>query len=235
MTFSARSAQSIQSIQSCFGSRSKAQEIVFLLHNAKDVVRQGFYLSELPPVEEFCKKECIFLVKSAFTVLLEEGALPGAFTNKGVRVPSDHSQRNHPQGNHSQGMFFIYLSKNEKKAYEAAYAEQLDNHEALGKLLGYPSCCISYFCQHFSENNPNPEIFSQQLFTNISKRDEDLAVISHFPCREDCRESILIGQKYFKKLQDHWPERAEELRQGLARPFVLSSTGKKGHPSSLHS
>jgi len=57
-----------------FGSKTKAQEIVLLLNDAKQVVRQGFYPHELEKVEKFCGENNIYLIKSKFKVILADEA-----------------------------------------------------------------------------------------------------------------------------------------------------------------
>src|SRR3989344_3024489 len=105
----------IAPLSSIFGSKTKAQEVVFLLHDLKDVVRQGFYELEIPAVERFCKDNVLFLVKSRFKVLLADKLANQSadinYSNKGLRIP-EHDAR--------PGMFFIYLSKNERKAWLAS-------------------------------------------------------------------------------------------------------------------
>ena len=123
-----------------FGSQIKAQEILFLLHDLKAVVRQGFSEQELPAIVDFCKKNNLFLVKSRFKVLFADQE---KFSNKGLRV-TETDQR--------QGMLFVYISKDERKALLAAYAEQINDHQQLGKLLGYPQCCVDFFCKNTSKN-----------------------------------------------------------------------------------
>ena len=51
-----------QELTQIFGSNTKAQEIILLLNEAKEVVRQGFYDSELYKVEKFCKDNHIYVV-----------------------------------------------------------------------------------------------------------------------------------------------------------------------------
>ena len=95
----------LQQLEKTFGSQTKAQEILLLLEGEKEVVRQGFYPEELPEVEKFCRENELFLIKSKFKIILEEEG----YSNKGTRVEETHSQ----------GMYFIYISKSEKKS---AYA-----------------------------------------------------------------------------------------------------------------
>ncbi len=198
----------MSSLLRIFGSYSKAQEMLFLLHGLKAVVRQGFYGEEMPAMEGFCKSHSLFLVKSRFKVILDGEK---NFTNKGWRIPETEPRA---------GMYFVYISQDEEKAYLASYYELTNNHRGLGLLLGYPACCVDYFCRNFSEQNTNPEILSvnssENQYTNLSRRHEDYAIISHFPCRADCAESITLGKIFFALLQQEEPERAKELWESLS-------------------
>lgn len=190
-------------LQRIFGSRTKALEIVFLLEGTKEVVRQGFYEHELPLVEQFCQEKMLFLVKSPFKVVLDDQQ----YSNSGKLVPTDNPQ----------GMYWAYISKDEKKVLLASYYETTKNHQELGRLLGYPECCIQFFRQNFSDQNPNPEIPSTNPGTNISLRDQDVVLISHFPCSADCQGSIAIGQKNVEIVRRYDPQLAEHYVQSLSK------------------
>ncbi len=190
-----------QELTQIFGSNTKAQEIILLLNEAKEVVRQGFYDSELYKVEKFCKDNHIYVVKSKFKVLFADD-YSGNYSNKGLRIPEDDSR---------QGMYFIYLSKDEQKAWLAAYYELMGNDSELGSILGYPKCCVNYFLNHFSDSNPNPEQIGNNPYTNISKRNKDLVLISHFPCIPECKESTELARNNLMVLKGNWPDRAAKL------------------------
>lgn len=199
----------LKNIAPIFGSWSKAQEILFLLHGLKEVVRHGFYDAEMKAVEEFCTANGLYLVKSKFKVVLDENKEASeTFSNLGLI----HSDESNPQG-----MRMVYISKSEEKAHLAAYFEQTNNQKKLGLILGYPLCCVEFFCQKFSESNCNPEIASNNPFTNLAHREEDCVLISHFPCRTDCSESIKIGKNNLKLLQQLEPERAKIVYNILNR------------------
>lgn len=186
-----------------FGSKTKAQEIVLLLQNAKKVVRQGFFDSELARVELFCQKNNLYLVKSTFKVLFAD---EGVYSNKGIRIPEQDPR---------PGMYFVYISKNEQIAWLASYYELMQNHRDLGVVLGYPQCCVEYFCINFNSRNVNLEKSSKNYYTNLSKRDQDLVILSHFPCSSECQESIKLGEKYVQALYGYDKERARELLDKL--------------------
>ncbi|MEK6939217.1 MAG: DUF483 domain-containing protein [Nanoarchaeota archaeon] len=181
------------------GSKIKAQEMVLLLQNAKEVVRQGFFDSELHQVEQFCQKNNLYLVKSTFKVLFAD---EGVYSNKGIRIPEQDPR---------PGMYFVYISKDEQKAWLASYYELVQNHKDLGMVLGYPQCCVNYFCKSFTSQHTNLERPSKNPYTNLSKREQDLVILSHFPCNSECKESIELGKKFLQAIYAVDKERAREL------------------------
>jgi len=186
-------------ISPIFGSKTKAQEILFLLQAGKDVVRHGFYSSELQKVKEFCSLNNLFIAESPFKIVLADG---DRFSNKGIRLDLDDPR---------PGMLFVYISKDEIKANLGALYEARHDDRSLGLLLGYPSCCVEYFISHFSVANPNPQIVSSNPLINISQREQDCVLISHFPCSADCQESIALGRRYLEILKNVDQDRAKEM------------------------
>ena len=193
----------IQKLSYVFGSKTKAQEIVFLQHDLKPIVRQGFYAQELARIERYCAENNLHMVKSNFKVLLSEEE---GYSNKGMRIAEKDKR---------PGMFFVYISKDEEKAWLAAYHELMNDHKGLGAALGYPSCCVEYFTRNFSSQNPNPQKSPTNAWTNISKRGKDCVLLSHFPCNSDCEKSVGMAQGYAKLLMDVDRKRAKEVLENL--------------------
>lgn len=194
----------IKELVDVFGTKTKVQEMLLLINGAKEVVRQGFYPHELEEVEDFCQKNRIYMAKSKFKIVLCEDEY--SYSNKGFRVPESDA---------SLGMFFCYFSKDEKKALAASYFELVNDHYHLGLLLGYPECCINFFCRNFGPENPNPELKPKNFYTNLSLRNRDIVILSHFPCSQKCKGSISLAKKYLQVLEALYPERARELKERL--------------------
>lgn len=98
----------------------------------------------------------------------------------------------------------------------AAYYEQLGNDLDLGRMLGYPECCVNYFGQNFSAEKSDLQHPPTNPYTNLSRRDQDYVLLSHFPCNSECPESILLAKKYLEVLAKAEPQRAQQLFQSLA-------------------
>ncbi len=186
------------------GSKSKADEIILLLADIKPVVRHALYSHEIKAMKQFCSKHNLHLTTSRFKVVFSEEK--GSFSNLGYRYPL-----NDPR----EGQLHVYISKDEAQAHLAHYFELVENHEGFGTLLGYPACCVEYFMQNFSNKNPNPEIKESHPLLNLSKRNKDAVLISHFPCSKECTESIEIAKQNLHYLNTYYPGRAYELRNEL--------------------
>lgn len=196
----------IGKLASVFGSQTKAQEILFLLNDAKTVVRQGFYDLELPAVEEFCTQNQLYLIKSKFKVLITKNKI---YSHKGIRIAANDTR---------EGMYFIYISKDEKTALLAHYYELTGNDTELGFILGYPSCCVNFFCHNFSDQNPDLQLAPTNPWTNLTKRNQDCVLLSHFPCHSECAESIRLAQQYASLLQKNAPDLYREMMNLLQLP-----------------
>jgi len=192
----------LKKISLIFGSKTKAEEILYLLNNKKKVVRQGFYESELWKIEKFCQENGLCIAKSKFKVLLADTSEAGQYSNKGIRVPA-HDPR--------EGMYFVYISKEEQKSWLAAYYELMNNDNDLGILLGYPQCCVEFFCKRFTPDNPNLQLNPTNTYTNLTKRNEDCVLLSHFPCHSECPESIRMARENYFLIKEIDEERAKEI------------------------
>lgn|SRR3989338_3832701 len=193
----------ISTLSQTFGSNTKAQEILFVIHDLKLVARQGFYDQELPAIEQFCQEHNLSLVCAPYKVVLSEEQ---GYSNKGFKAPKDHP---------TPGMIFTYIAKDKKQAQLACYHETVGNHQQLGELLGYPECCINFFIKNFSSNNPNPQLQPTNPWTNITQREKDSVLLSHFPCNSECEQSILQAKKYFELLKKQDSCHAQELISNL--------------------
>jgi hypothetical protein len=203
----------LDDLKKTFGSRTKALEIVYLIKDLKPVVRQGFYENELAKVKEFCEKNKLAIEISTFKILTLDSDKP--YSNKGLKVKADDP---------AKGMFFVYISKDERKAAMASMFELKNDYRGLGLILGYPECCVSFFVKNEPErsrldndyaictlNNSkllDPQSVRYPFFTNIAKRDMDIVLINHFPCSFTCEKSIAIAKKNYSLISEIDPNLA---------------------------
>jgi hypothetical protein len=194
----------LNNLTNIFDTKTKALEILYLLEGIKPVVRHGFYPNEVLKIYRFCSENGLFLVKSPYKVVLVD-AEDGSYSNKGLKVHLNDER---------DGMLFVYISKDERKALLANAHETENNHRELGILLGYPECCIDFFTKHEPEeskaNNDyakpileNSEGFEFPFQNNIFIRDFDVTLLNHFPCSLNCQNSLELAKKHLDVLRKY--------------------------------
>ena len=112
-------------------------------------------------------------------------------------------------------MFFVYIAKTKETAQQAKFFEERGLDLPLGLLLGYPRCCVDFFCQSFNENNTNLELKPNNIWTNTIQRNKDWVLISHFPCSSDCKESIYLAQQRWETIKREDSHLAQEMMKNL--------------------
>ena len=192
----------ISQLQKIFGSRTKALEMLELLKGLKPVVRFGFYPHELARVERFCGKNRLFIERSPYKVLLTEKEM---FSNKGAIVPADDPR----------GMFLAYISSDQRAALWTCLHETKQDHYNTGLMLGYPRCCVDFFVGEFAKGNHNPVHPAANPWTNLLLRDKDIVLLSHFPCRPDCGESVRMAKERLAMIGTYDKELAEKMVRKL--------------------
>jgi len=127
------------------------------------------------------------------------------------------------------GEQLMYVSKDKKIAEKAKKLESTGKHAELGKLLGYPSCCCSFFEKH---DTPTYDFtlssfhdssgYQFPWFSNNCLRGFDIGLISHFPCSFSCAETRKIAEKNFSAIQKHDPDIARYFAHALKSAVIYS-------------
>jgi hypothetical protein len=144
-------------------------------------------------------------------------------------VPPDSAQR-------------FAVGKDDNTVSQLCDAWYLQNINEIGRLLGYPKCCInSYkdFCVEQSYFDPtwpiaveaanvtsNQSLIEIQapIETNMFWRSVGVRCVPHLPCRFDCAASITLGQHYLNAaMQLGFANEVTWLRQILSWPVEWSS------------
>jgi len=109
-------------------------------------------------------------------------------------------------------------------------------HDAreLGRLLGYPDCCVEPFCA-LERRWPNrlPILAAAERTERFEPRLNNLALdrfawIAHFPCRYDCPESLRLANAAAEALAARSPDLVRSIDALLGLPRVWWSDGKQG-------
>ena len=108
-----------------------------------------------------------------------------------------------------------------KKFAEAHKAYRCD-HYTVGKLLGYPECCIRFFCKHFTSGMYDliPLIEGEQKYPelNIMLRYFGVRAIPFFPCRWDCDEAKKFADKFVSLMREEDPKTTDLILELLEMP-----------------
>ena len=131
---------------------------------------------------------------------------------------------------------FIYVARMVEDALRAKDFEAQNLHTELGKILGYPGCCIGFFDRNFpieskrkndyvlkSLENSDGYIFS--YYTNVAIRHLDITPISHFPCNFNCTESIEIAKRNLKLIRLLSPELHKTFEGILKSAVIYTESG----------
>lgn len=130
--------------------------------------------------------------------------------------------------------FAIGLDK--EKIQEFINYKQSNNHKKMGELLGYPDCCTSSFNKYFPNNTNNWTGFKianylphrlddfkiYPFYLNRLLRYSDKnALLYHFPCSLDCKESTNKAKKRFEILKDFNPKKAKQVKKHFSSVFIV--------------
>ncbi|MCD6240385.1 DUF483 domain-containing protein [Candidatus Bathyarchaeota archaeon] len=119
-----------------------------------------------------------------------------------------------------------------------AHKGQGTDHAKIGELLGYPSCCVNFFCKvwdagiydpvfEIALNTDEKEVRSSREvvvyghpYLNQATRYVGLRVVPWFPCSYNCEESIRLGEEVWAKIMREYDDEAfdwymELLKEGI--------------------
>jgi hypothetical protein len=145
---------------------------------------------------------------------------------------------------HQPDRHFLYLARSPSTLDEILGSERSDP-TLLGRLFGYPSCCVSAFAQRMgharSEGEPNFPLLAfrnsrGQLYPELNNllwymNDERTPyyLISHFPCSYSCTWSLDTARKLRRLLRKECPELVDRMDQYLALPVLLFDDHTSDH------
>ncbi len=195
-------------------SNLKALDILYVLEGAKPVSR--IIVSERDPLLSFLQELGLHVALSDFKIIQEKDRSRN-FSDKGIKVSRDDPRT---------GDLFCYVSKKGSLADKARRAESRGNSVALGRLLGYPECCITQFKKEESAAAKRNNDFISYSFraskgisypwqANYCMRVFDISLISHFPCSFHCQGSLKIAVKNRDIIEKHDPDMAAYFSSAL--------------------
>jgi len=121
-----------------------------------------------------------------------------------------------------------YLVKTKKDGEILKKANQKHNHKIIGRMLGYPDCCIEYFIKNFPVNydpiwvNLKGKVFGYPE-CNGMLRYFGPKIVAHYSCSPACESTRKIGKAWFKIMMEIDKDLAKELYNLLAGPMTWNS------------
>jgi hypothetical protein len=199
------------------------QSYLLLRAGVKPVIRIGTEEIFRKKLEKICKINNLFIVIKKFNVIY----------NYKLETP----------------VLNAYISTSENLAKDACEAESNGDRKELGKLLGYPNCCVTEFIKRSKIENLDHMIdcflktkdfnsfYCNFLFNFDSKlgtkaqitlknnfevfvKYEDIFLIKHVPCAFNCKTSMKIGETTLKLLKKELPQLAQKIEHVLKRPIL---------------
>lgn len=214
----------LQDLRKIFESNIKSLEILYILEGIKPVARIMVKEENKQRIFDFFKENNLNYSISDFKVIKQDK--DKAYSDKGIKVSIDSKEK---------GYFFVYVSKDKEKAEEAKKLEAENKHKEFGILLGYPECCAEFFEKHYDEESKkqndftlstlkNSDGFQFPFYTNIAPRHFDIALLNHFPCNFNCKDSIELAKKHLEIIQKHDKEAAEVIKGMLKGAIIYTET-----------
>jgi hypothetical protein len=126
--------------------------------------------------------------------------------------------------------FFWYgcLTKTQKDAEIFKEADRKGDHKTIGKMLGYPDCCIEYFERMFPINYDPIWVDLEGEIEGYPEANQMLRyfgprITSHLSCSPTCKATKEIGEVWFKIMKEIDEKLANEMYELLASPITWNS------------
>jgi hypothetical protein len=133
----------------------------------------------------------------------------------------------------------IFVARHENALSAVAAALQSPtSYVDIGCALGYPICCVNWAAQSDKIDHSGSAVRQTNLVAEAMKRTQSFAaecncllrdcafaefpatVISHYPCRFDCAESVAQAKVYMACLDKQVPGASTYLRRLLTKPHL---------------
>ena len=120
----------------------------------------------------------------------------------------------------------LVRTKKEGKIFEEA--DQKQDHKIIGRMLGYPDCCIEYFIKNFPINYDPIWVDLEGKVTGYPECNGMLRyfgpkIIPHYSCSPTCDASRKIGKIWLKIMKEIDKDLTGEIYNLLAGPITWNS------------
>ncbi len=110
--------------------------------------------------------------------------------------------------------------------FKEAYLK--NDHRVIGRMLGYPECCIDYFIKNFPIDSCPIWVDLEGKVKGFPENNGMLRyfgpkIVAHLSCSPTCEATKEIGKTWFKLMQEIDNNLADELYKLLASPITWNS------------
>lgn len=126
--------------------------------------------------------------------------------------------------------FFWYgvLTRNYRDAQIFKNADYKSDHFTLGKMLGYPECCVKYFIENFPKNYDPIWVNLEGKGRGYPEANQMLRyfgvrITSHLSCSPKCKATKEIGEIWFKTMRQKDKKLAREIYDLLSGLITWNS------------
>src|SRR3989338_3717200 len=207
-----------------FSNYTRSLEILYLLEGIKRAARLDANDTELKKIKGFCNENNLCLDVSDFKVIKISDEGKGGYSNIAKRIPADYS---------SDGLYHVYISKDENKSKFLKLLENKNDDKAIGQILGYPKCCIDFFIKNKEKQQKiqndyilpalnSSEGFKFPFYNNYAARYFDVTLLSHFPHSFNCKESMQTAKNNLECIKKYSKELANKFEEMLKSPVLYT-------------
>ena len=199
-------------------------ELILALSGAKPTVRSVVSREKLAAAVPLLQAREAALAIVPFQIQVRLAAERGSFSSLCDRLPLTSPEK--------EPLFFVYVSVEPERAQAAALLDAVKADVELGRVLGFPECCLAFFSKTFVkasggdltpfavrntlEGGPYP-FYLNNVACYFGGR-----LIRHFPCRYTCKASAEQGRRYLEVLRKELPAWADTLELLLQCPVIYS-------------
>ncbi len=204
-------------------SMTKSLDIIYALEGLKKVSRIIVPEENIEQIKIFLGNLGLKVSISNFKVKKESDFLRG-YSDKGFILDKNSREK---------GNFFVYASRDSESVEKAKIFEDKNDHASLGKILGYPDCCVKFFSENFLIESKrkndyilpalkNSSGWKFPFVNNAAIRHMDISLLSNFPCSFGCEESREIGRKNFQMIEKISPDISKIFSEMLKCPVIYT-------------
>ena len=125
--------------------------------------------------------------------------------------------------NPKNGECLLYISKNEKKSFNAMKSDENNDETALGEDLGIPSCCIDFYesnreIAYSKQNDFVPLVLENtkgnqpyNYWNNYVAQYFGYSLLSFFPCSFNCKNAAKFAQNTYDLINNYLPKHANKI------------------------